>query len=39
VNVKGIPFLDDPRGMWIVAAAMVLTTLGLLGLLKKFGWF
>lgn len=39
MNVKGIPFLNDPHGMWIVTAAMVLTTLGLLGLLKKFGWF
>lgn len=39
MNVKGIPFVDDPHGVWIVVALMAATTLALLAFLKKFGWF
>jgi magnesium transporter len=39
MNIKGIPFIDSPHGIWVVSGAMVLTTVGLLAFLKKFGWF
>jgi magnesium transporter len=39
MNTKGLPFADSPYGLVIVSALMLLSTLGLLGLLKKFGWF
>ena len=39
MNTKGLPFADSPHGVLIVCALMLLSTLGLLGLLKKFGWF
>jgi magnesium transporter len=39
MNLKGIPFLNASYGFWIVAGMMVVSTVALLGLLKKFGWF
>jgi len=39
MNTKGLPFADSPYGVVIVSMLMLLSTLGLLGLLKKFGWF
>jgi len=38
MNVKNIPFLDAPYGIWIVVGLMAASTLLLLGLLKKFRW-
>jgi magnesium transporter len=38
MNVKDIPFLDSPFGIWIVIGTMAASTLLLLGLLKKFRW-
>lgn len=39
MNVKGLPFLNNPRGIWIVTGAILLTTFALLAMLKRFGWF
>ncbi|HEY3458551.1 MAG TPA: magnesium transporter CorA family protein [Bryobacteraceae bacterium] len=38
MNVKNIPFLDAPYGIWIVLALMAASTIILLVLLKKFRW-
>ena len=38
MNVKNIPFLESPHGMWIVVGMMVASTFLLLGLLRKFRW-
>ncbi|HMJ61140.1 MAG TPA: CorA family divalent cation transporter, partial [Bryobacteraceae bacterium] len=38
MNVKSIPFLESPHGMWIVVGMMVASTFLLLGLLRKFRW-
>jgi magnesium transporter len=39
MNLKGVPFLNAPYGFWIIGGMMVASTVALLGLLKKFGWF
>jgi magnesium transporter len=39
MNVKGVPFLDVGYGFYAVAAMMVASTVGLLWMLKRFGWF
>ena len=39
MNVKGVPFLDVSYGFYAVAAMMVASTVGLLWMLKRFGWF
>jgi magnesium transporter len=39
MNIKNIPFVDSSYAVWIVLGSMALTTLGLLWLLKRFGWF
>jgi magnesium transporter len=38
MNVKNIPFIDSPQGMWIVVGMMVCSTVLLLWMLKKFRW-
>jgi magnesium transporter len=38
MNVKYIPFLDAPYGIWIVLGLMAACTIVLLVLLKKFRW-
>ena len=38
MNVKNIPFLESPHGMWIVVAMMACSTVLLLWMLKKFRW-
>ena len=39
MNIKNIPFIDSSNAVWIVLGAMALTTLALLWLLRRFGWF
>jgi magnesium transporter len=39
MNVKGLPFLDNPHATWIVTGTIVATTFALLAMLKRFGWF
>jgi magnesium transporter len=39
MNLKSIPFIDSSYAVWIVLGSMALTTLGLLWLLRRFGWF
>jgi len=39
MNTKDLPWIDSPHATKIAAGLMVLTTLGLLILLKKFDWF
>jgi magnesium transporter len=39
MNVKGVPFLNVGYGFYAVAAMMVASTVGLLWMLKRFGWF
>jgi magnesium transporter len=39
MNVKNIPFVESSHAVWVVLGSMALTTLGLLWLLKRFGWF
>jgi magnesium transporter len=39
MNVKNIPFLESPHGIWIVIGLMAASTILLLGLLRKFRWF
>ncbi len=39
MNVKGIPFVDSPYGASFVVGLIAVTTIGLLWLLKRFGWF
>ncbi len=39
MNVKKIPFLESPHGIWIVVGLMAASTILLLGLLRKFRWF
>ncbi len=38
MNVKNIPFLDSPYGIWIVLGLMAASTIVLLVLLKKLRW-
>jgi magnesium transporter len=39
MNLKGIPFMDASYGIWVVIGLILILTTGLLGMLKKFGWF
>jgi magnesium transporter len=39
MNTKGLPWLDSPHGSQLALGLMVMATLGLLLLLKKFDWF
>ena len=39
MNTKGLPWLDSPHGSEISLGLMVVATVGLLLLLKKFDWF
>lgn len=39
MNVKGIPFIDSPHGIEFVTIAIVMTTVFLLWVLKRMGWF
>jgi magnesium transporter len=39
MNTKGLPFAEVPYAAGIVGGMMVLGTIGLLALLRKFGWF
>jgi magnesium transporter len=39
MNTKGLPWIDSPQGTEIAAVLMVVATLGLLIMLKKFDWF
>ena len=39
MNVKGVPFLDVGYGFYAVSGLMVASTVGLLWMLKRFGWF
>jgi magnesium transporter len=39
MNTKNLPWADSPYGTEIAAGLMVVTTAGLLILLKKFDWF
>ncbi len=39
MNVKGVPFLNVGYGFYAVAGMMVASTVGLLWMLKRFGWF
>jgi magnesium transporter len=39
MNIKGLPWVDSPYGIWIVLGLMAITTLALLAVLKKFDWF
>jgi magnesium transporter len=39
MNMNGLPGVDSPHGAWIAAGLMVVATLGLLLMLKKFDWF
>jgi magnesium transporter len=39
MNTKGLPGIDSPHGAEIAAGLMVLATVGLLIMLKKFDWF
>ena len=39
MNTKGLPFIESPHGTQIAVGLMVLSTAGLLLLLKKFDWF
>jgi magnesium transporter len=38
MNVKGLPFIESPHGFWIVGGVMLVSTLALLALLRKYGW-
>lgn len=38
MNTKGLPFLDSPRGTEIAVGMMLVATMGLLFMLKKFDW-
>jgi magnesium transporter len=39
MNVKGLPAADSPHGLIFVASVMVLTTVLLLYMLRRFRWF
>jgi magnesium transporter len=39
MNTKGLPWIDSPHATAIAAGLMILTTAGLLLVLKKFDWF
>ena len=39
MNTKGLPWVDSPHATEAAAGLMIVTTAGLLILLKKFGWF
>ena len=39
MNTKGLPGIDSPYGAEIAASLMVVATVGLLIMLKKFDWF
>jgi len=39
MNIKDLPWADSPHAIEIAAGLMVVTTLGLLAVLKKFDWF
>jgi magnesium transporter len=39
MNVKGLPAADSPHGLMFVAIVMVLTTVLLLYMLRRFRWF
>jgi len=39
MNTKNLPWVDSPHATEIAAGLMVVTTIGLLVLLKKFHWF
>jgi len=39
MNTKGMPWLESPHGTEIATVLMVVTTVGLLILLKKYDWF
>ena len=39
MNTKGLPGIDSPHGNEIAAGLMLLATLGLLIVLKRFDWF
>ncbi len=39
MNTKDLPWADSPHGTEIAAGLMLLTTAGLLAILKKYGWF
>jgi magnesium transporter len=39
MNTKGLPWINSPYGSEIALGLMVVTTVGLLILLKKFDWF
>jgi Mg2+ and Co2+ transporter CorA len=39
MNIKALPWAESPHAVWIVSGMIVGTSVGLLVLLKKFGWF
>lgn len=39
MNLTNIPFLNTPHGVWIVLGTMLFSTVGLLAMLKRFGWW
>jgi magnesium transporter len=39
MNVKGLPWAESPHGALIVIAVLAISTVGLLLLLRRFGWF
>ena len=39
MNTKGLPWIESPHATAIAAGLMVVTTVGLLAVLKKFDWF
>ena len=39
MNLKGIPFIDSPHGIYLVVGTIIVTTALLLWGLKKMGWF
>ena len=39
MNVKGLPFAESSHGAWIVIVILVVTTAGLLALLRRYDWF
>ncbi len=38
MNLKGLPMIDSPYGLWVVSAVIIGTTIGLLWMLKRFRW-
>jgi magnesium transporter len=39
MNTKGLPWADSPHATQIAVGLMLITTVGVLVLLKKFDWF